>query len=308
MSGKGDLDELFELKTNFYLGNYQGAINEAATLRQASPNFLKDVYVFRSYIALGDSSMVLAEVDVQNTQTPLELQAVHTLALIASGNKDDGASGLSRILELTGGVALSDTLLVLLGFGFLSIGRFEDALRYASQAQSLEARALTIQTLLAINRLDLAEKEWLKMRAIEEDAPLSQLAQAWLLVVAGGEKIREAVLIYQELIESYSPTPLLLNGLAICHIQSGNYQEAEKVLMSSLQKNSKDPETIINLLVSNTHHSKSVQSDVDKRLFRTLLTAVPGHRWLQGLQNKESIFDSISARYLPAIPSCSSST
>ena len=299
---------MFEVKTLFYLGNYQGAINEAASLRQVSSPLLKDVYTFRSYIAIGDAAMVLAEIDVADPQTALELRAVYALALIAAGKKDEAAQLLSLVLSLGGAAPLSDALLVLLGFGFLSIGRFEDALQHAAQSQSLEARALTIQVLLAIHRQDLAGREWQKMKAVEEDAPLSQLAQAWLFLAQGGDKLREAELIYQELIDGYAPTPLLLNGLAICHAQAGRYEEAEAALRAALQKNPKDPETIINLLACSAHRGKTAQSDADKRLLRTLQVAHPDHRWLQGIANKESIFDSVASRFLPAssIPSSSS--
>lgn len=316
MSAKGELDELFELKTNFFLGNYQGAINEASSLRVApgTPSFsLKDVYTYRSYIALGDSSVVLDEVPPAGSapaSTATEVLAVRALALIASGRKDDGLGELATVLQLheqrVGGPR-SDALLLLSGFVFLLSGNFEEALKCAVQTTSLEGRALAIQIYLQINRADLAEKEWLRMKAIEEDAPLSQLAQAWIAILRGGERLREAELIYQEMIESYSPTPLLLNGLANCFIQAGKYEEAEKALHSALQLNNKDPETIINLVVCASQRNKGVHSDAEKRLLRTLHTSSPNHRWVLGTQAKEAIFDAVSSRFLPTDGAATSS-
>ena len=40
--------------------------------------------------------------------------------------------------------------------------------------------ALTIQTLLKMNRLDLARPELVRMRAIEDDATLTALCEAWI--------------------------------------------------------------------------------------------------------------------------------
>ncbi|MDP2435744.1 MAG: hypothetical protein Q8P67_08380, partial [archaeon] len=115
MASKGELDELFELKTNFFLGNYQGAINEASALRQVSAPVLKEVYVYRSYIAMGDASMVLAEIDPQSEQTPVELQVVYALALIAANRREEGAALLLGLpQQLGGGEAPGEAASVLL--------------------------------------------------------------------------------------------------------------------------------------------------------------------------------------------------
>jgi coatomer subunit epsilon len=88
-SNKDATDELFDLKTAFYLGNYQQAINEAQKLRvkfkklffkNAKKKFLffvkkkqkkvsdprvqveKDVYMYRAYIAQKKYSVVLDDI------------------------------------------------------------------------------------------------------------------------------------------------------------------------------------------------------------------------------------------------------
>ncbi len=55
-------DGLFAVRNSFFLGAYQTAINEAADLETLGPaeQIDRDVYVYRSYIALG-SHEVLTE-------------------------------------------------------------------------------------------------------------------------------------------------------------------------------------------------------------------------------------------------------
>lgn len=65
----------------------------------------------------------------------------------------------------------------------LNFQNIDTALRMLHQSEDLEARSLSIQCLLKIDRVDLALKEIKKMQEADEDATdatVTQLALAWV--------------------------------------------------------------------------------------------------------------------------------
>jgi len=87
-----------------------------------------------------------------------------------------------------------------------------------------------------MNRVDLARNELAKMRQKEDDATLTNLAEAWVNIALGGDKYSEAFYIFQELAQKYSVTVKLLNGQAACHIHQNKFADAEDLLMEALER------------------------------------------------------------------------
>lgn len=65
--------------------------------------------------------------------------------------------------------------------------------------------------------------------------------------------MQEAYYIFQELIDKYGVTALLLNSQSVCYIGQGEYTKAEDTLQDALEKDSNDVDSLINSLFISTH-------------------------------------------------------
>lgn len=280
--------DLYELKNYFYLGNYQAAINEANSLSQLNDadKIEKDVFVYRCFIAQRSYKFVLS--DVKDKAHP-SLEAIKLLANYFL--KEDGKDSIATLKGWLsdGNYALNETLHLVAAIIYFHEGNYEDAMRVVYNSNTLEGKAMLIQVYLKINRPDLAEKELKAMQKIDEDAVIVQLAGTWVNLALGGEtRVNEALLTYQDLVEKYNATPVLLNGLAACNMALKKVGEAERLLLQAIEKDNQNPETLINLIAVYEHQGKV---ELAQRQINQLRINVPKHPFLASLQHHEDEFD-----------------
>jgi len=291
---KGEADELFELKNNFYLGSYQAGINEARSIHPSSDSVAleRDCFVYRSWIALGNYDIVLDE--IKDTKAPASLQAIKLLASYLRG--DDVEFSLETLKQwLSDDAAANNQMLQLIsGIIYYNEQNYDDALRIVHQSNILEGRAFMIQMYLKLHRIDLAEKELKILQEMDDDATLTQLITAWVNLALGGEKINDAFYIFHELSEKHSTTPLLLNGLATCNMLMKKYTDAEKFLLEALEKNPKDPDTLTNLISCLTMQGKSKEA---ARYLNQMKTSFPKHVFVQRLTKLDENFSNAAQRF-----------
>lgn len=298
MAGQQDVDELFEVRNAYYLGSYQQCINEVQKLKPSSKavNATAEVFMYLAYVAQRKFGVVIDEV---HSSSSSELQAVKMFAnYLANPDRRDSIlsdldSQMSSSVDIT-----NNTFLLMAASIYFHEQNSDAALRVLHQSESLECAALTVQIYLKMDRVDLAKKELKHMQEIDDDATLTQIAMAWFNLAVGGEKLQDAYYIFQELADKNTSTPLLLNGMAAAYIQQGKYDEAEGVLQEALEKDSNNPETLVNMVVLSQHLGKS--PEVSNRYISQLKDAHHSHPFVKEYLAKSQEFDRLARQYVSA--------
>lgn len=278
-------ERLFSVGNSFHTGAYQACINDGADLDGLSEQeeIERDYYVNRAYICSGQASLVLSQIgeDVATALVGVKLLAQY----VEGGQKESVMSTLAELMAdpLS---ASNSQLCVMAATVFLLDGAYDEALKACASANSLEGQAVMVQAYLQLERPDLAEKQLRTMQANDDDATLTQLATAWVNVTLGGLKTQEASYIYQELGDKFSWTTTLHNGLAVCQMAMGRFEEAEKELQDALNKDPRNPETLANLVTCAAQLGKPSVA----RYKAQLLQAAPNHVASKRLEAADDMF------------------
>jgi len=295
MAPTEQVDELFDIKNAFYTGNYQTCINEAQKLKISDPELSldRDVFMYRSYLALKKFRVVLEEVG-PSSKPLLKPLAMLATFMSSPGKKEAIVSEVDSIMA--GNVDVTNYVqLIVAATVYLGVDQPESALRVLHPSDNLECSALKIQALLAIHRPDLAKKELKVMQEKDEDATITQLSQAWTNMALGGDKIQEAYYIYQEMIDKLGATSMLLNGQAVTFLAQGKYSEAESALNEAMEKDPNNADTLVNMIVLSQHQGKA--PEVSNRYLSQLKDMDPNHSFVMKLNKKEEDFDRMVKQY-----------
>eukprot|EP01100_Stratorugosa_tubuloviscum_P000498 TRINITY_DN1112_c1_g3_i1.p1 TRINITY_DN1112_c1_g3~~TRINITY_DN1112_c1_g3_i1.p1 ORF type:complete len:298 (+),score=136.62 TRINITY_DN1112_c1_g3_i1:71-964(+) len=287
-------DLLFELKNCYYLQNYQAGINEGNSLKlkDSSLNIEKEIFIYKSYLALGNTQLILDEIKEETTN--IQLKSIRILALYYHNlynfsKKEQLISSLKDIINNNN----DESMLLTAAIIYSNEGFIDDALRFSTRcSNSFEAHALSAQLYLRIHRINLAERELKFLQEKDEDATLTLLVAAWINLAIGNEKIQEAMITFQELTDKNPPSPLLLNGLAICNMHLRKYDEAEKLLLEALAKNPKDPNTIANLCTCLAWLNKPIS-----RYVSLMKSSFSENLWTSELKSAEDQFDRAALKH-----------
>jgi coatomer subunit epsilon len=289
-------EDLFELRNYFYLGNFSAAVNEGETISvdDQGAQIERDVILQRIRVAQGKYAEVIASI---SDSSHVSLQAVKLLAMMLNDptTKDTVVATLGVWLQDEVATA-SEALVLICSIIYAHVGDYDNALRTASKFPFLEHYAVKVQILLRMDRTDVAEKEVGRMRRIDEDATLTQLASAWVHLAKGGLSAQEALYVYQDLLERHGATDLILNGMAICYLATGKYDDADRVLREALNKNPSYPTTLVNVFTCAKYKNKP--PELVARYLDALKEISPNSAWLLDMNRKEVEFDALATKLL----------
>lgn len=293
-----DPDEIYMVRSHFWCGNYQLAINEGAKCHPGADalRIERDAYVYRSYVALGNLATVLDEI---TDDAPVALRAVRLLATFLGEDPGEGggrAQALATLKEWLndpeqGG---DPTLQLVGGQMFLAAGDTTEALRAVRFGSTVEMVGFAAQVYLRMNRLDLADKAVTRMASMDDDSTLSQLAAAWAHLAHGGARCQEAAYVFQELVDKFGASALLQNGLACAYLHMGRFEEADKLLVDASTKGA-SADTLVNQVCCAQHLQKP--AEVTARYVKQLQRAAPDHPWVEQYNLVDAAFDKAAAGY-----------
>jgi len=298
------VDELYDVKTAYYIGAFAQCINVAQKAKVGNNDDLKlerDCYVYRSYVNQKKYGVIFDE--IRDSTSEPALKAIRLYAGFMNNIKSDDAlsSAVSSFEQLFSGLDPQAKLAwlpsVLLASCYYHAGDTDGAMRTLAGAVSdaLEIKALMIQCLLAIDRVDLARKELRKMQEIDEDATITQLAGAWCSLFIGGEKLQDSYYTFQELADKTKSTSLLLNGMAAAYLGQNKQDEADGVISESQQLDDNCAETLINAIKNRFLAGRGIESGT--RFLSELRSNHSNHLYMKDFAKKEAEFDMLAAQY-----------
>lgn len=323
-------DELFALKTNFYIGAHQAVISEALTVSPSTDavRIERDFFMYRAYVEQAQYHLVKDEV---GADAPASLQAVKLLATYLSSPRDAKETCLLQLKEWLADANAANNwhLQVIAATVYCAEADYKSALGAIHQSSQLDCMALVAHIYLAMQRPDLAKKQLGLLQEADDDATLTKLVAAWVALSEGSDKAQarpipprrsrpkprprasarplppltasrarppqDALYEFQELGDRYSRTLLLLNGLAACHLQMGKFDEAERVLQEAMSKSATDPNTLANMAAT-MHHLRKDAAAVNRAISQ-LRVAASDHPWLAKHAALEADFDRCAAQF-----------
>jgi len=109
------------------------------------------------------------------------------------------------------------------------------------------------------------------------------------------EGVENAGYTFQDLLDKYGQSVLLLNGLAASLIHQGDFEKAERILQDALLLDSKSIPARLNLLVCSQHLGRP--SDKWTRDFNQIVSSVPNNPWIIAQQGAGQMFDQAQSKF-----------
>ncbi|KAL3313814.1 hypothetical protein Ciccas_007582 [Cichlidogyrus casuarinus] len=283
-----DEDRFSDAFSSYLLNNYQNSLKHLHQIQTKNSQLKKkcDILMYRIYIGQKKYGVVMNEIPQSSTDPVLQL-----VRLLAQANaKPNKQVILDEIKSLlSGNISPDDSdILILAGAIYSHFEEYELALKVLRLGNGLLCDAMTVQVLININRYDLALKLVSRMLIADEDSLITQIASATCYIAQGGDKLPEALSVFQELQEKYGQNVFILNGQAAALIGMEKWEDAELKLKESLDIDPNNVDTLINMLFVSHHLNQPFETVT--RYLNQIKDSDASHHFIANLDSKSEEF------------------
>eukprot|EP00924_Labyrinthula_sp_SR-Ha-C_P008816 augustus_masked-scaffold_2-processed-gene-3.45-mRNA-1 protein AED:1.00 eAED:1.00 QI:0/0/0/0/1/1/2/0/1086 len=241
------MDELYSLRTAFWLADYKEAISEGRKLNGLSSERLeieKLLYVYRAQLCLNQENAVFEETK-QKAEPDFQAIKIFSGSLGSHIDQDTAFMELNSLLQSSKSTpSTHNNVTLLTALTYLKFGKSSDALRTLMAVEeknaSLEVLSLKVQLLLQINRVDITRKVVEEMKKKDEDSVLTMQTVAWVALAEPDltkANLEECEYIYQELLGKLGSrvTVPMIVGLASVYMKQEKFDAGLKAIQKGLK-------------------------------------------------------------------------
>jgi len=285
-------DELQEVRDNFYVGNYQKALQLCETTTADNDVSQSEIgaMLARCCLAIPLFDRLKA---MQNSDCPGQKAAALMAVIMKSKNETQKGSAKERLLDLAKETAdMSTNMLAAIALAL--DGSWTEAVQLTKAQPTLEMQALSVFFCLGCNQVGMAEKQLKEMAGNNDDSASLRLATAAMKIATGDPE--EAYLTYCDLSTQFPCTEgddsdagsvLLLTGKALANMQRGMFTEAVEDLQRAIAAAPSDPDVLVNLCCCMTHLQKK---DEFQQYYSKLEQVAPTHPYVAKTQSLINVF------------------
>jgi tetratricopeptide (TPR) repeat protein len=283
-------DELQEVRDNFYVGNFQKALQlcENAVPSSDIAQFECDAILARCALSLGLTDKLKA---MTNAESPGQRASALYHVSTKSPKEEQRSKAKDKLKEHI--QEKQDLSSSILGANVLAFdGNFQDAVNLTTAHPTLEMQALRVFLYLMCNQFGMAEKEVKDMKGSNEDSAAYLMAKAAVDLAIGNPE--EAYLTYCDLSSKFPAVDgedggsvLLETGKGLANMMRGMWQEALEDLQRASQLAPGDPDVLVNLCCCMTHANKK---DEFQQYYNKLEQVCPSHPCVKKTQGIKDTF------------------
>jgi coatomer protein complex subunit epsilon len=275
-----DADPLFNEKNLFYRGDYKGVIAE-----QEKPGM--EQLLLRAQIEV-DPKRALQQL---GSSKDAFIKACGALCQVKLGKTQEAEKTVQGLLS-----SAEPAVQIVVATVLARIERFEEALDVlGSLDENLEAAALQIHIYLAMGQLAQAQSVLESAQRWSNNEELVQLAEGWIMMRQGGDRLNAASYTFEELAEVSPMAARLLVAQGSAALASADVDTAEQLFKRALDKDATQADALANLLVLAAVQGEDAAAMSKAR--DALTEADAHHPLIKDLDEKKAEFESLTKNY-----------